>query len=129
MLIVFGGLPGVGKTTLARELTRRLSATYLRIDSIEQAMIASQILSDAGPAGYFVGYAVAADNLRLGMTVVADSVNCLNVTRNAWAEVAKATDTKFVEIEVICSDSVEHRRRVESRTNDIPGHRLRSRPK
>ena len=37
MLIVFGGLPGTGKTTVARELARQLGAVHLRIDSIEQA--------------------------------------------------------------------------------------------
>nr|WP_246751941.1 AAA family ATPase [Bradyrhizobium diazoefficiens] len=37
-LIVFGGLPGTGKTTVARELTQRLAATYLRIDTIEQTL-------------------------------------------------------------------------------------------
>jgi predicted kinase len=124
MLIVFGGLPGTGKTALARELARRLSATYLRIDSVEQAIITSRLLSDVGPAGYFVGYSVAADNLSLGLTVVADSVNSLAVTRDAWIEAAKTTGAAFVEIEVTCSDSVEHRRRVELRKPDIPGHKL-----
>jgi len=38
LLIVFGGLPGTGKTTIARELTRRLAATYLRIDMIERRL-------------------------------------------------------------------------------------------
>ena len=37
VLIVFSGLPGVGKTTIARELGRSLAAVYLRIDSIEHA--------------------------------------------------------------------------------------------
>jgi predicted kinase len=124
MLIVFGGLPGTGKTTLARELARRISATYLRIDTLEQAIVNSGMLSDPGPAGYFVGYAVAADNLRLGLTVVADSVNSLTVTRNAWNDAAKASEVSCVEIEVICSDHVEHRRRVELRAADIPGHAL-----
>ncbi len=32
----------------------------------------------------------------------------------------------FVEIEVICSDTTEHRSRVESRTADILGHQLPS---
>lgn len=126
MLIVLGGLPGTGKTTLARELAQRLSAMYLRIDTVEQAIITSRLLLDAGPAGYFVGYSVAADNLSLGLTVVADSVNSLAVTRDAWFEVAKTTGAAFVEIEVICSDSVEHRRRVELRTADISGHKLPS---
>jgi predicted kinase len=38
MLIIFGGLPGVGKTAIARELARKLGAVYVRIDSIEQAI-------------------------------------------------------------------------------------------
>ena len=39
MLIAFAGLPGTGKTSIARELARRLHATYLRIDTIEQAIV------------------------------------------------------------------------------------------
>ena len=38
MLIIFGGLPGIGKTTIARELARQLGAIHVRIDSIEQAI-------------------------------------------------------------------------------------------
>jgi predicted kinase len=41
--IVFGGLPGVGKTALARELARGIGAVHVRIDSIEQAMRASGV--------------------------------------------------------------------------------------
>ena len=38
-LIVFSGLPGSGKSTLARRLARHLSAVYLRVDSIEAALL------------------------------------------------------------------------------------------
>ena len=38
MLIVMSGRPGVGKTTIARELARSLSAVHVRIDSIEHVL-------------------------------------------------------------------------------------------
>ena len=38
MLIVLAGLPGTGKTTLARRLCERLAAFHLRIDTIEAAL-------------------------------------------------------------------------------------------
>jgi len=67
MLIILAGLPGVGKTTLARHLARRIRAMHIRIDSIEIAMGAARRTGD-DEAGYRVGYAVAGDNLRLGHT-------------------------------------------------------------
>ena len=127
MLIVFGGLPGVGKTAIARELARRIGAVYLRIDSIEQAIRASGGASQPmNDAGYRVAYAVAEDNLRTGRTVVADSVNPLTLTREAWVSVARRGGVRTMEIEVTCSDVAEHRRRVGTRTTDIPGLQLPS---
>jgi predicted kinase len=35
MLIVFGGLPGAGKTTVDRALARRLKAVHVRVGTIE----------------------------------------------------------------------------------------------
>lgn len=122
MLVVFGGLPGTGKTTLARPVADRLGATYLRIDTIEQALRSSMALADdVGPAGYMIACAISETNLRLGNAVVADCVNPLPATRAAWRDVATRTASPIVEIEVICSDQAEHRRRVESREIDIPG--------
>jgi len=121
-LIVFGGLPAAGKTTLSRAIAREMAATYLRIDAIEQALRSSGLITeDIGPAGYVVAYALAESNLKLGQNVVADSVNPVAATRDAWRRIAAEADAIIVEIEVICSDPVEHRRRVEARAVDIPG--------
>lgn len=125
MLIVFGGLPGSGKTTLARGIVPDHAAAYLRIDAIEQALQASGMLAgDVGPAGYLAAYALAESNLRLGRSVVADCVNPLPITRQAWRAIAAETASRILEIEVICSDPAEHRRRVETRAADLPGHVL-----
>jgi predicted kinase len=123
MLIILGGLPGAGKTTIARGLARRLGAVHLRIDSIEQAIRESGVtVRSLDDAGYRAGYAVAEDNLRIGRTVVADSVNPIPITRDAWLEVANRAQAGAIEVEIICSDQPEHRRRVEHRVPDIPGH-------
>jgi predicted kinase len=119
MLIIFGGLPGTGKTTLATALAQHCNAVYLRVDTIEQALRDCGNNVD-GPQGYVVAYQLASENLRLGHKVIADSVNPIEITRNAWKSVALQAAVSFAQIEVICSDQDEHRRRVESRTSDIP---------
>lgn len=123
MLYIFGGLPGAGKSTLARHLALPRKALYLRVDTIEHALREAGG-TVTGPEGYNIAYRIAADNLKLGLPVVADTVNPLQVTRRAWREVAQSLHIPFVEIEVICSSATEHRARVEERQADIPGFQL-----
>ncbi|NVZ20631.1 AAA family ATPase [Pseudomonas costantinii] len=122
MLIVFSGLPGTGKTTIATELTRQTGAVYLRIDVIEQALRDAGVLAgDVGASGYGVANALALSNLRLGQVVIADCVNPVKESRQAWQAVATAAGAELIDIQVVCSDQREHQRRVEKRTGDIPG--------
>ncbi len=124
MLLIFGGLPGVGKTTIAQQVAQRLSAVYLRIDTLEQALVRSGLVNcpgDLGGSGYDAAYALAADNLRLGLSVVADSVNPLQITRAAWRNVAIKENAGYLEIEVVCSDIAQHKLRIANRSSDIPG--------
>ncbi|WP_275170215.1 AAA family ATPase [Bradyrhizobium sp. CSS354] len=121
-LIVFGGLPGTGKTTVSRELTRRLAATYLHIDAVEQTLRTAG--HTVGTMGYVVAIALAAENFELGRVVVADCVNPVLVSRVGWRQIAAQKSACVVEIEVVCSDLIVHRQRVETRTSDLSGLKL-----
>lgn len=96
----------------------------MRADTIEQAMRDCMSDYEVTIEGYKIAYAVVAENLALGLRVVADSVNPLNITRDAWRNTAIFQGKEFMDIEVICSDATEHRRRVKQRVSDIQGLKL-----
>jgi predicted kinase len=116
-LVALGGLPGTGKSTLARALALRCGAVWLRIDTIERAQRAVTGTL-VGPEGYAVAAAIAEDCLGLGLEVIADSVNAIPLTRDLWREKAARTGARLVEVEILCSDPAEHRARVEARRRD-----------
>lgn len=120
-----GGLPATGKSSISRQLARERPAFYVRIDRIEQTIVETSSLdAPLGPVGYEVGFAVAAEQLQLGLDVVAESVNPLAITRDAWRRVGTDAGARVVETEIVCSDPEEHRRRAEGRSVDIAGLRL-----
>lgn len=122
MLIVFSGLPGTGKTTIAKGLVDTIGALYLRIDTIEQAIRNSGALAqDVGLSGYMVANELALSNLDLGRTVIVDCVNPVIESRLAWSEIASRAGVRLMNIEVICSDKNKYQRRVETRLGDISG--------
>jgi predicted kinase len=121
-LIEFGGLPGTGKSTLAARLAEETAAVWLRIDEIEGAMRRNGLTSDqTGVAAYCVAHDVAANQLRRGLTVIADAVNPVTEARDGWRGLAASVDCGHLVIETVCPDRDEHRRRVEARVNDLPG--------
>jgi predicted kinase len=123
VLYIFSGLPGVGKSSLARLLAGRLGCVCLRIDTIEQSIRDLYSMPVEGE-GYRISYRIAADNLRVGISVVADSCNPIELTRTEWENVARMNGASHINIEVCCMDKAEHRTRVETRVSSIPNLRL-----
>jgi predicted kinase len=123
ILYIFSGLPGSGKSTLAQTVARELKAVYLRIDTIEQGL--RDLCSiDVQSEGYRLAYRIASDNLSVGLDVVADSCNPIELTRRSWEQVAHDARADYVNIDVIWSDPAEHRRRVETRAASVSGLKL-----
>ena len=106
-LIILSGLPGTGKTTIARLLATALRAT-------------GQMPADMRDYGYRVAHRVAEDNLRLGHHAVADCVNAFDVTRRDWHAVAGRAGARALGVELSCSDPAIHQGRIDARRPDAP---------
>lgn len=124
MIVAIGGLPGVGKTTVSRELARRLRAAHVRIDALESALVTTGLVrsaADLGPAGYDLALAVAETCLAAGGDVVVDAVFPVAISRQPFSDLAERHAVPIHWVRLECSDTAEHRRRVESRVFDLPG--------
>jgi predicted kinase len=123
ILYIFSGLPGSGKSTLAQLVARQLEAVYLRIDTIEQEL-RDFCSVDVQGEGYRLAYRIASENLHLGLNVVADSCNPIELTRREWEQTAREAQAYHRNIEVVCSDAREHRLRLETRIAEVSGLKL-----
>jgi predicted kinase len=123
MLIVFGGRPGTGKTTLSRALAQELHAAWLRVDLIEAAVWRAGVdpAQPTGLAAYSVAFALAEVHLDMGTPTVVDAVNPVAAPRQGWRDLAAERGQTARVIEVVCSSVPEHRRRVQARSPDLPG--------
>lgn len=122
MLVQICGLPGTGKSTLASRIADRMPVVLLRIDAIEAAMRRNGLTPDqTGIAAYSVAHAVALPHLGREQTVVADAVSSVAAARDGWRATADSAGVRLRVVETLCADPVEHRRRVTTRVNDLPG--------
>ena len=110
MLIVISGMPGTGKSTLAEQL----DAPVFSVDPIESAILAAGLprTFETGLAAYLVAAALAGGELARGRDAVADAVSSIPEAHAMWLELAATHATAIAVIECVCSDEVEHRRRL-----------------
>ena len=126
MLIVVGGLPGVGKTTVARAVAGRLPAAHLRIDTFEAALVRLGLVGEVGAQGYELALAAADTCLTAGTDVVVDAVFDVAAARRPFRDLGARHGVAVHWVRLICADRGEHERRVTGRAADLAGHTVPS---
>ena len=127
-LIIFTGLPGTGKTSLAEGVAGELGIPVFAKDWLEATLIrcALQPANNSrglGSAGYQLLTTLAERQLQLSQSAILDSVASTWSIRTAWRTLAHRYQATWRVIECICSDEAAHRRRLQVRQRRIPGWR------
>ena len=115
ILFIFSGLPCSGKSTLAKNISKILNTVYLRIDTIDNEIFKFENYKVQGGEGYTIAQKIIEDNLKIGNDVVSDQCNPWKLTRDHFNDVAIKNNCKYINIEIICSNIEEHKKRVENR--------------
>ena len=125
-LIVFSGLPGTGKSSLAEAVGRELGIPVFAKDWLEATLLRCEVIpgNPDKPLG-FIGYelltVLAKRQLSLNQSVILDSVTATESIRILWRDLANQYGGEWRVIECICSDVKLHRERLEGRQRDIAG--------
>ena len=118
-LVIFSGLPGTGKSTLADRLARELCWPLLRIDDV-----AGNVPPDADYRFWdekvLVLLTIAEEQLKLGVSVIADSV-FMGADRLHAQEIAQKNAAIFRPVYCFVSDEAIWEKRVNERV-DTPGN-------
>ena len=125
-LIVFSGLPGAGKSTLAETIGRELGISVFAKDWLEAVLLQHGLQSSPnGKSLGYVGYellsTLAERQLMMGQSVILDSVASIQTIRDAWKRLAQKYGADWLVIECVCSDETIHRSRLNARKRNIPG--------
>jgi predicted kinase len=116
-LVLFSGLPGTGKSTLASRLARELHTPLLCIDDV-----LGEVPEGAGIEFWDSKVAIllrlAEVQLELGLSVILDSV-FMNMDRHHAQELARKHNARFYPIYVFISDAKVWKQRVNERYDEM----------
>jgi predicted kinase len=122
-LIVFSGLPGAGKSTLAEAAGRELRVPVFAVDWLLGSLtpFGGYHLDNLLQCGEELLTTLAFRQLQLGQSAILDFPAEDLGTRTRWRTLARASGAEFKVVVCACSDRELHRARLEGRDRGIPG--------
>ncbi|RMF01954.1 MAG: ATP-binding protein [Chloroflexi bacterium] len=126
-LIIFTGLPGTGKSSLADAVGRELGVPVFARDWLVATLrtagfgLHQNSARILGFAGYELLTTLAWRQLSLGQSAILDCVLGMTSTRERWRKLTVEYSAGWRVIECICSNEEIHRARLQNRRRDKPG--------
>lgn len=120
-LILFAGMPGSGKTTLARLVAKRMGIPVFAKDRVQRVLRDHNLAEASTGDGYFIILDMADELLSLGQSVILDATFPLDHFRTVASETAARHKAHFCAFYCYCSDDEVWRARMSQRVQYVPG--------
>ena len=122
-LVLLSGLPGSGKSYLAREICRGYPIAHVESDVLRKELFARPVYTPRESTRLFAAiHALVGDLLDRGLSVLFDATNLKEAHRRPLYDIAKRRGARLVIVRVEVPDSVARQRLEAKRRGGDPGN-------